>query len=79
MHDSVSIVSKSSSKASSAHSAQIKIAVDKAGLLARAKSLREKHEMEMEMEKLKLRPKMEALQLRGSCCHKCQTRGHRRN
>ena len=77
MHDSVSIVSKSSSKASSAHSARIKIAVDKAGLLARAKSLREKHEMERE--KLKLRAKMEAFQLRGSCCHKCQTRGHRRN
>lgn len=36
--------------------------MDKAGLLARAKSLREKHDMEME--EVKLRAKMEALQLR---------------
>lgn len=60
VHDSVSIVSKSSSKASSVHSALIKIAVDEAGLLARAKSLREKHKME----KVRLHAKMEALQLR---------------
>ena len=81
VHDNVSIVSYSSSKASSAHSAWIQIVVDEAGLLARAKSLREKHEMEME--KVKLRAKMEALQLRRSKqrseqaeLHHCSTSRH---
>lgn len=40
VHDSMSRVSKTSSKTSSVHSARVKIAVDKAGLLARANSLR---------------------------------------
>ena len=59
--DSISRVSKGS-KASSTQTVRMKIAVDKAGLLARAKSLREKHEVEMD--KVRLQARMEALQLR---------------
>ncbi|XP_035988164.1 uncharacterized protein LOC118560795 [Fundulus heteroclitus] len=63
--DSVSRVSKTASKtskiSSTVSSIRIQLAVDKAGLLAKAKVLEEKHEIELE--KVKLQARMETLQL----------------
>lgn len=59
--DSISRVSKAGSS-SSVSAARIQIAVDKAGLLARAKALKEKHEIQMD--KVKLQARIGALQLK---------------
>lgn len=60
-NDSVSKVSKTSSKASSISSAGMKAAADKAALLARAGALKRKHELEFQ--KLRLSSKMESLEM----------------
>lgn len=59
--DSVSKVSRSSSKASSISSARIKAAADKAALMGRAEALKRKHEVELE--KLQLNSKIKSLDL----------------